>query len=278
MSKNQQRLGPLDPENRYSVYATAVSLMALFADALLEIIDERLTLLYGKDWQAQLVDLNLLQEDQNLRDVQALLKELARNGMSQLRMPLSERIPKKDDKKIFYDELANILAERNAWVHRKVQETREELKGLAELVKTVSNLISISTEQECEKLIRVLTSTKEAAPVESMEEKPVEQPAKSIPKEASEKVWAFGDTVNLQFTSHSYLITDQYDVADRITGLKLSETNPDTHARMFDRLQKLRPGSRLRITGEGVVSAFFSENWGFVEKVSAEQWFPKHLN
>lgn len=278
MSSAHPKLGPIDPNNNYSVYATAVSLMAHFADSLLNIIDEKFKPLYGIDWQNQLVDLALLQPDQNLRDVQALLKELARNGQSQLRLPLSDRIIKKEDRKFFYDELANILAERNAWVHRKIQESRDELIGLAELIQQVSSMISISTEKECHELIRLLTSSPEVSEKDAIQSETNEFSSSQVPRELAGRVWNFGDAINLQFTSHSYLITEDYDVSDRITGVKLSDVRPETYSRMFVSLEKLRPGSRLRITSDGIVSAFFTDNWGFVDHVSAQEWFANHLS
>jgi hypothetical protein len=276
VNEQQRKLGPLDPENRYSIYSAAISIMALFADSLLEVIDEKLSNLYGKNWQEQLVALNLLEEDQNLRDVHALLKEIARNGASQLRMPINSRITKKEGLKNFYDELDNLLAERNAWVHRHVHESKEELVGLAELIRVVSALAEINVINECDKLIETLKAPSkngsDAVTPKTYEEKD------KITSAFSEKKWMFGDPINTQFTSHSYVISDSYDVEDRITSTKLSSVNLETSKMLNDLLRRFRPGARLRITQDGLVSAFFAENWGFVAQVRPEDWFPNHLS
>jgi hypothetical protein len=250
--------------------------MAIFADSLLEVIDEKLSDLYGKNWQEQLVALNLLEEDQNLRDVHALLKEIARNGASQLRMPINSRITKKDGLKSFYDELDNLLAERNAWVHRHVQESKEELAGLAELIRLVSATAEINVINECDKLIDTLRdTTRKETKAETVAMK---EEAQSAPSPLPEKKWVFGDPIHTQFTSHSYVISETYDVEDRITNTTLSTVNADTSKLLADLLRRLRPGARLRITKDGLISAFFAENWGFVAQVKPDEWFPNHLN
>lgn len=274
MTEDNYKLGPLDPSNSYSVYAAAMSLLAIFTDTLLEVIDKRLSPLYGKNWQDQLVELKLLDEDQNLRDVHALLKELSRNGMSQLRMPLKERIAKKDSHKLFFDELANILAERNAWVHRHVQETPGELQGLAELVRMVSLMAELKSAKECENLLSLLQISPPPIPIQ----KPISMVKEvTVPIESTAKKWNFGDSIHAQFTSHSYILTDDFDVLDRVSESLLSNINPATLKTLTDDLLKLRPGSRLRITKDGIISGFFAENWGYVAQVDANDWFPKHL-
>ena len=267
-----RRLGPIDPENNYSIYAAALSLLALFSDSLLEIIEEKFSKLYGKDWQQQFISQELLSEDQNLRDVHALLKELSQKGQSQLRIPITERVVK-HKRQNFYDELANILAERNAWVHRHVQESKRELMDLAKTIRLVSEMAEVSSFQQCDELIESLS--KQPEKIEPSIEI-VEAPQLGISSPKSElKV---GDPIHTQFTSHSYLITPEFDVVDRVSGLKLSQVNKKTLERLGPNLKKLRPGSRLRLTQDGTVSAFFAESWGFLEQITAEEWFPLHVN
>lgn len=276
MTNKEFKLGPVDPHNSYSVYAAAMSLLAIFADTLLEVIDAKLSPLYGNDWQDQLVGLELLEEDQNLRDVHALLKELSRNGMSQLRMPLKERIAKKEAHKLFFDELANILAERNAWVHRHVQETRDELRGLAELIRMVSSMAELKSTSECENLLSLLDKSPSPRANQVIETPDIKKES-PVTVEVPTKHWNFGDPIHTQFTSHSYTVTEEFDVIDRVSEMRLSSINPSTLKTLNHQLQQLRSGSRLRITKDGVLSAFFAENWGFVAQVNAEDWFPKHL-
>jgi hypothetical protein len=276
VDEKERKLGPLDPENKYSIYSAAISIMALFADSILEVIDEKLGKLYGKNWQEQLVAQNLLEADQNLRDVHALLKEIARNGTSQLRIPLNARITKRDGMKIFYDELDNLLAERNAWVHRHVQESKDELIGLAELIRLVSTIAEINIIQECDILIESLRA--KTIVNNKIENTEVVFPTNEANSLLPEKKWSFGDPINSQFTSHSYVITENFDVEDRITNIKLSNFRPTTFEILKEMLKKLRPGARLRITQDGLLSAFFAENWGYVAQVQPEEWFQNHLN
>lgn len=252
--------------------------MALFADTILKIIQDKLSVLYGLDWQQQLVKDGLLDEDKNLRDVHALLWELSRNGKSSLRLPLNDRINKRDELKLFYDELENLLGERNAWVHRQVEENKEELIELANLVRLLSAMLDVHTKDECDKLISLLTvkaveggTTKESMTLPSVKE------VSNLQSLVLEKVWKLGDPITSQFTSHSYSLDDQFEVIDRISNTKLSKLNPVTHAKLLPNLRKLRPGSRLRLTHDGIVSAFFTEKWGYLEKVNRDEWFPNHL-
>lgn len=279
MSNHDRKIGPIDPENKYSIYASAFGIMAIFADSLLEIIDAKLSQLFGPDWQAKLVQDQFLDQDQNLRDVHALLKELARNGMSQLRMPFNERIPKKELRGTFYDELDNLLAERNAWVHRKVEESKKELIGLVELIKVISEMIELSTSKACEELITQLKqeakTTQTVLPID--QEKSSEPVNVAVPL-ATEHIWKIGEAISFQFTSHSYSISGDLDVLDRVSGQPLSKVAPKTLERLKPSLKSLRPGARLRLTPEGVLSAFFSEHWGYLDTVTKDEWFANHLS
>lgn len=269
-------IGPIDVDNKYSIYAGALSLMALFTDSILKILDKKYVELYGENWQQKFAVDGFLPENFNARDMHSLFKELARNSQSQLRLPLNERIEKFDQRKIFFDELDNLLAERNAWVHRQIDESKSELIDLIDLVRLIAGLVRIPVAEECDRIKLQLIKNSKDDSDHVNKQLPGDRP-KDVSEIQLNKSWVIGDPVVGQFTSHSYLVLENGDVKDRVSEEFLSAINPVLHSQLFPILKNLKAGSRLRLTRDGVLSAFIQDKWAFIRLVSAEEWFPGHL-
>jgi hypothetical protein len=281
MMSNQQ-LPKISLAEPYGVLSAALVIICHFSDTLLYAVNRGLTELYGDHWQRKLQNDGLLPNDFNSRDPQAVLKELARNGSSQFRLPLNTQISR-EDLLFFYNGLDDLLGERNAWVHRQLSESIDELQDLAatstnllkvckkefnysdwilELLKTMKSPEEISVEVKAE--VNVV-STK----VNEGEESKLEQ--------VQRVKLSIGDAVTARFLTHSYVVGENGDVLDRVTGVRLSQFNSDYQKSLKETLMDLKLGSRLRLTSEGQLCSFFEDHWGYLAEISATEWFPNHL-
>ena len=267
----------------YGVFSAAMVIILHFCDTLLNQIESGLFELYGENWKRKLEDDDLLPKEFNFRDPQAVLKELARNGASQLRFPLNSRI-QREKLAFFYDGLDDLLGERNAWVHRQLAENLAELTDLA---KTTSNLLMnckldfdyltwidelMTTEVDNKLTIDLISQTSNSIVHDDSE---IETSPNMENDQESEM--QIGAPVSSRFLAHSYVVEINGDVSDRNTGIKLSEFNSNYQSTLKVLLSNLKVGSRLRLTQEGQLCSFFEDQWGFLTKINPTEWFPNHL-
>ena len=267
----------------YGVFSAAMVIILHFCDTLLNQIESGLSDLYGENWKKKLEDDDVLPKEFNFRDPQAVLKELARNGASQLRFPLNSHI-QRDKLAFFYDGLDDLLGERNAWVHRQLAETLAELNDLA---KTTSKLLMIckldfdylnwideikTTEVVNKPTIDVIPQT-----TNSVSQDDSETETSPNMENDQESEMQIGAPVSSRFLAHSYVVEINGDVSDRNTGIKLSEFNSKYQSTLKVLLSNLKVGSRLRLTQEGQLCSFFEDQWGFLTKINPTEWFPNHL-
>jgi hypothetical protein len=267
----------------YGVFSAALVVISHFSDSLYSQISNGLTELYGDNWKKKLKDDEILPKEFNFRDPQAILKELARNGSSQLRLPLNAQISR-DKLSYFYDGLDDLLGERNAWVHRQLAENLPELKDLA---KTTSELLSacsipFSYVDWIEDLLTFeaavdssLISPESNAEVITLQDD--FQDTNKLNQDKGEIELQIGDAVSSRFMTHSYVVEPYGDISDRNTGVKLSEFNSVYQNMLQVLLSDLKTGSRLRLTQEGQLCSFFEDHWGYLTKISPKEWFPNHL-
>jgi len=267
----------------YGVFSAALVILSHFSDTLVVKIDEDLSKLFGENWKKKLQDDGLLPAEFNARDPQAVLKELARNGSSQFRIPLNSHIPR-ERLSFFYNGLDDLLGERNAWVHRQIDENMSELKDLAT---TTSNLLTLcSLEFDYLGWIEELSTSKEQ--IESVSSTDSVEMVPSIEKvevleerfemnNNEEENLTIGSPISSRFLAHSYVLEVNGDVSDRNTGVRISEFNSKYQTLIKGALSDLKVGSRLRITQEGQLCSFFEDHWGFLTKIDPTEWFPNHL-
>jgi hypothetical protein len=269
-------------EHPYGVLSAAFVLISHFSDSLYLEIDTGLRKLYGEHWIKKFQNENLLTHEFNSRDPQSILKELARNGASQFRLPLNSRIERENLAR-FYDGLDDLLGERNAWVHRQLSEDISELKDLAE---TASALLKMCTlDFDYALWLSELLTVEQITTVQSSE-RYVDLTVNMTPEEAEDsndmnkvqKVQlSHGDAVTARFLTHSYVVGEGGDVIDRTTGVRLSQFNSGYQKKLVPLISDLRSGSRLRLTAEAQLCSFFDDHWGFLADISPEEWFPNHL-
>jgi hypothetical protein len=90
-----------------------------FANDLGAFINNFMTEKNGPTWFQDLRANNAQYRNFNLKDPAALLKDLCRNGSSQLRQAIHSKVERGFQKE-FYDDLEGLLGERNAWYHRNL--------------------------------------------------------------------------------------------------------------------------------------------------------------
>lgn len=266
----------------YGILSAAFALISHFSDSLYSEINTGLRKLYGEQWMKKLQSEDLLTHEFNSRDPQSVLKELARNGTSQFRLPLNSRIERQNLSR-FYDGLDDLLGERNAWVHRQLSEDITELQDLAN---TASMLLEICSFDFDYRIWLSELLTGEQTPTVQSPEAHLDLVANNAPEEMEgstemhkdQKVQlSLGDAVTARFLTHSYVVGDGGDVFDRTTGVRLSQFNSDYQKKLLAVISNLKIGSRLRITAEAQLCSFFDDHWGFLADISPEEWFPNHL-
>jgi hypothetical protein len=130
----------------------------------------------------------------NPKDPAALLKDLAKYGGSKLRPALFSKIERGFIKE-YLEDLDDLLGERNAWLHRQVQETEAELLDLVTTLLRVGMPLSLPIVEDC---LAIQSSILAPAPevstvdpivavVEAIEEAPVEAPTLTLHEESKDE-------------------------------------------------------------------------------------------
>jgi predicted HTH domain antitoxin len=283
---------------------TANNLLLLMANDLADYIDKEMSRKQGVQWLATLKETNYAYRDFNLKDPAALLKDLARNGSSQIRQALNSRI-ERGFLKNYYDDINVLLGERNVWIHRQVQETTAELLDLVTTIVRVATPLGLELLNECTAVkdsilkpieavipeaINAAKSEPEVQEIEfrstDLQEENQIKPIQEIQITLSEIVeisandsFEVGDAVTDRLLSHSYILHLNGEIRNRATDEVLSEINPQSAEKLGALLIARKPsGGRLRITEEGYLCAFFGDKWGYLATVSDTDWFPEHLS
>jgi len=279
---SNKNLPKISLDSTYGILSAAFVLISHFVDLVFGEIDIGLRKLYGENWMKILQNDSLLSIDFNSRDPQSILKELARNGSSQFRLPLNSRIERKNLGH-FYDGLDDLLGERNAWVHRQLSEDISELKDLANTAEALLEMCSLKFGYQL--WIADLLTGQQLSAVPDTENQlnfaatgsPKENGGSIQMQENQKMQMAIGDPVTARFLTHSYVVGDSGDVIDRATGVRLSQFNSQYQKKLIMLISNLKIGSRLRLTTEAQLCSFFEDHWGFLTDISPEDWFPNHL-
>ena len=268
-------LPKIDSSSNYGVFASAQVLIAHFTDLLVDQISRIFVELYGENWQLQMFGGESDFAEFNLRDPQVILKDLARNGASQLRFALNKLI-EQSERKVFYDGIDDLLGERNAWVHRQLNESIEDLRELAGFTDDLLLLLKsnkIYTDWIEKNSSHVQFQNSNGADIDEM----VERSDKLLSTIKREEDMKLGQPVSERFLSHTYLVGDLGEVIDRNSSVKLSSINSRLATELTVLTKSLRQGSRLRITESGQLCSFFDDHWGFLAQIDSAEWFPNHL-
>ena len=291
-----------------NVTVTANVLFVHFANDLAGFIDNFMSSKHGAGWLQELKVADSNYKNFNPKDPAALLKDLARYGGSKLRPALNSKI-ERGFLKGYYEDLDDLLGERNAWLHRQVQETKSELLDLIANLRRVGEPLGLKIVDDCvtlqEKILNPESETikSEESPHLIDSHEPEIQPAETslspisntIEAPASAEIesvssieiqalvnderFQIGESVNEKLLSHSYVLHLNGDIRDRASDELLAVVNPVSAQSLGALLIARKPsGGRIRITEEGILCAFFGEKWGYLAQVKKNDWFPNHLS
>jgi hypothetical protein len=298
-----------------NVTVTANALFVHFANDLSQFINAFMTSKFGVAWLQ-----NLKVEDSNYKsfnpkDPAALLKDLAKYGGSKLRQALHSKI-ERGFLKQYLEDLDDLLGERNAWLHRQVQETEAELLDLVTTLLRVGKPLGLKIIDDCMAIQDSILNPNPTIPEEEvvveeplpeaiMEESKivvplvepvplVKEPAKEVAVDLPEpetisildiveiaglETSQIGDEVKERLLSHSYVLHVNGDIRDRASEELLIDVNPASAQSLGAFLISRKPaGGRIRITEDGTLCAFFGEKWGYLARVKSQDWFPNHLH
>jgi len=183
--------------NDYSednITVTANALFVHFANDLSSFINSFMTAKHGPAWLQNLKVEDVNYRNFNPKDPAALLKDLAKYGGSKLRPALFSKIERGFIKEHLED-LDDLLGERNAWLHRQVQETEAELLDLVTTLLRVGKPLSLPIVEDC---LAIQSSILAPAPevsivdpivavVEAIAEAPVEVPPLAPQEESKDE-------------------------------------------------------------------------------------------
>lgn len=279
-----------------------------FANDLGSFINNFMKQKYGPAWFQDLRANNAQYRNFNLKDPAALLKDLSRNGSSQLRQAIHSKVERGFQKE-FYDDLEGLLGERNAWYHRNLPETTTALLDLITSIVRSSQKLGLPVVEDCLLIQRAIFKPETELPTDMAVETPITvevvqpEPVVEIPAAPASEVIEeviktpesalaaeiieiagietsqIGDEVVGNLLSHSYVLHTTGEIRNRMSNELLSAVNPQSASALGSFLIARKPsGGRIRITEEGVLCAFFEDQWGYLAKVKSEDWFPDHLH
>ena len=298
-----------------NVTVTANALFVHFANDLSQFINSFMTSKFGVAWLQNLKVEDSNYKNFNPKDPAALLKDLAKYGGSKLRLALHSKI-ERGFLKQYLEDLDDLLGERNAWLHRQVQETEAELLDLVTTLLRVGKPLDLKIVDDCmaiqdsilnpnpnvqeEEIVvepHLPESPKEESKivVQPVETVPlVEEPAKEVAVDLAEpetisildiveiaglETSQIGEEVKERLLSHSYVLHVNGDIRDRASEELLIDVNPTSAQSLGAFLISRKPaGGRIRITEDGTLCAFFGEKWGYLARVKSQDWFPNHLH
>ncbi len=298
-----------------NVTVTANALFVHFANDLSQFINTFMTSKFGVAWLQNLKVEDSNYKNFNPKDPAALLKDLAKYGGSKLRLALHSKI-ERGFLKQYLEDLDDLLGERNAWLHRQVQETEAELLDLVTTLLRVGKPLGLKIVVDCMAIQdSILNPNPTVQEEEIVEEQPqseppkedskivvqpvepvplVEEPAKEVVVDLPEpetisildiveiaglETSQIGDEVKERLLSHSYVLHVNGDIRDRASEELLIDVNPTSAQSLGAFLISRKPaGGRIRITEDGTLCTFFGEKWGYLARVKSQDWFPSHLH
>ena len=271
----------LDQEEQ--IHQTGIGLINLLGADLFSSIAMDLETIEGMDWLTKYRKSSLVYLNYNFNDPSNLLKELLRVSSSPLRNPIRKVIPPKDIV-AFFNRLQVILDDRNDWIHHNSVFTSENLKTLILNIYPVAEKLNLSLLAECDFLLSKLDGIEADLPQiedpivpSSISENESDLTA-SIREVVSESEKAVGELIDEKFLDFSYVLHLTGEIRNRKNNQLLSEVRPEFALSLGMVLIARKPtGGRLRVTSNGVLAAYFEDHWGYVGKVTPDQWFPDQL-
>jgi hypothetical protein len=266
------------------IHQAGLGVINLFGSDFFDFLNTELSLTDGVDWLTQYRKTSLVYANYNFIDPSNLLKELLRVSTSPLRKPIRERIPQ-NDIVVFFNRLQAVLEDRNDWVHHNSTFSREKLKTLLLNVYPIADRMKLTVINECDFLLSTLDGVEPDVPqteepiTASTDSKTESALTKEFKDVISENEMPIGGALDIHFLDYSYVLHLTGEIRNRKTNELLSELNAQASEKIGALLITRKPsGGRLKISSQGLIAAYFEDHWGYLGKVSPEQWFPDHLH
>lgn len=266
------------------VHQTGIGILNLLGSDLFQVINHELENSDGINWLTDYRKTNLVYKNYNFSDPSSLLKELLRVANSPLRKPIRKIIPPRE-LVAFFNRLQIVLDDRNDWIHHNSTFASQNLKTLILNVYPIAEKMNLSLIQECDLLLAKLDGIEPEIPETidpivpqstSREESGI---VKDIKEVLSQDEPTIGEITEGKFLDFSYVLHLTGEVRDRKTNVLLSEVRNETAQTLGALLIARKPtGGRLRISVNGVLAAYFEDHWGYLARVTPEQWFPNHIH
>jgi hypothetical protein len=263
------------------VKACGIGLIALLGSDLYHFINTSLNERNGKNWLEQLLAKMIGINSLNLNDASTLFKTILRPDYPLLRDKLREAINFKIEKvqrQDFYNRLASILEDRNQWVHNNVKGTPVNLLELVLDIEFIGKRLDLELVDEC-RLIRLSMQEMPAMTEQNQAfSQPISQVVDEIKELAITEEKAIGAEIEDGFLDHSYTLQLSGEIRDRKTDQLLSQVignRAEAVGTLF--LARKPSGGRLKITASGEIAAYFDGKWGYLARVSGQDWFTGHL-
>ena len=277
------RLALPDLDQEEQVHQSGIAIINLLGIDFFKFINASLESSDGVDWLTNYRKSSLIYQNYNFNDPSNLLKELLRVSTSPLRKPIKTTLVAKDIV-AFFNRLQVILDDRNDWVHHNSHFLSDKLKTLILNVYPVAEKLDLEVKIECDFLLAKLDGVEpdvpqEVEPVNSEIQSDSEiEMVKNIQTVMPQNERAIGELIEDKFSEFSYVLHISGEIRDRKTNQLLSEIKPEFASALGALLIARKPhGGRLRVTDTGVIAAYFEDHWGYLAKVTSDQWFSDHL-
>ena len=277
------RLALPDLEQEEQVHQSGIGIINLLGIDFFKFINTSLEKSDGVDWLTNYRKSSLIYQNYNFNDPSNLLKELLRVSTSPLRKPIRTFLVAKDIV-AFFNRLQIILDDRNDWVHHNSHFLGDKLKTLILNIYPIAEKLNLEVKTECDFLLAKLDGVEPDVPQELDDsendkegEKEIEM-VKSIQTVMPQNERTIGELIEERFSEFSYVLHISGEIRDRKTGQLLSEVKPGIASALGVLLIARKPsGGRLRVTTNGIIAAYFEDHWGYLAKVTPEQWFTDHI-
>ena len=264
------------------VHSAGMGLINCLANDLFGFINTKVSRELGPNWLADIQARDLSLKSINYRDPSLLFNHLTLPThpeiRSILRKPLNAVIPK-NNQKDFYDLLEHILGERHLWFHRQIEATPDQLKDLAVSVNKVAFAVDgLQVVRECQSVLDLFQPKESQTLQAEIESETAPEVVQAIQNVSDGEELGIGTAIEGPFLPFSYTLTMAGVIRDRKADVQLDAVNKELAASLGALLIARKPsGGRLRITKEGIISAFFGDEWGYLARVTPDKWFPGHL-
>ena len=264
------------------VHSAGIGLINCLANDLFGFINTKLSRELGSNWLADIQAKDLSLKSVNYRDPSLLFNHLTLpthpDIRAILRKPINAVIPK-NNLKDFYALLEHVLGERHLWFHRQIEATPDQLRDLAVSINKVAFAVDgLAVVRECKAVLDLFQPKESQALSDDGEMTDAPAIIQAIQNVTTGEELSVGSPVAGPFLPYTYTLTLAGIIRDRKADLQLDQVDKELATSLGALLIARKPsGGRLRITNQGVVAAFFGEEWGYLAQVTPDKWFPGHL-